>query len=352
MLAAVITGARRLELREFAEPVPFAGGVVVEVSFCGICGTDLGAYSSGRPYRPALCGHEWTGTIASIGIGVDQVSEGDRVVVGLPTPCGQCGECRAGRADHCRTVVAMLHGRDPAAPAHGGFAPRIAVPVARVVAAHPGLDDETLAQVEPVSICLHAVERSGLIAGDTVAVLGAGPVGLTTAQCAAAMGAARVIVIEPDDERRALAVRLGARGPVPVLAGAVASARDLVDEHTAGLGVDVVFDCVGGGDALADSVGLTRRGGTVCIVGLAHGPAVFEPADWLRKEITVTTTMGYVRRNIEAAMQLLVDGRVRVADLHTSTTRLDALPEVFEQLTTAGNGQLKVLVNPNWSSNP
>lgn len=344
MQAAVITGAHRLELREFAEPAPAPGGVVVHVAFCGICNTDIGAYTSGRAYRPALCGHEWTGTVSEVGAGVRRVREGDRVVVGLPEACGRCGPCSSGQPDHCDRVVEMLHGRDPGAPAHGGFAPRIAVPIDRVVAAHPRLDDETLAQVEPVTVCVHAVDRSGLRGGESVAVLGAGPVGLTTLQCAVAAGASRVIVIDPDPERRALAARLGA-----VATGSPAAARDLVDDHTERRGVDVVLDCVGSGDALGQGVDLTRRGGTVCMVGLGQGPATIEPAAWLRKEVTVTTTMGYVRRDIDQAMHLLAEGRVRVDALHTSTARLDALPEIFENLSGPGHGQLKVLVNPNWS---
>ena len=189
MRAALITGARCLEVVEFPEPTPADGGVVVDVTFCGVCGTDVHAYASGRPYRPAICGHEWTGTISAVGRDVSPVSEGDRVVVGVPSACGTCVPCRAGHRSHCATVVAFVHGRDPGAPPHGGFAPRIAVSADRVIVAHPALGDETLAHVEPATVSLHAVNRSGLREGDLAVVLGAGPVGLMTMQCAAAAGA-------------------------------------------------------------------------------------------------------------------------------------------------------------------
>ena len=343
MLAALITGARRLELREFPEPVPDDAGVVVDVAYCGVCGTDVHAYTSGRPYRPAICGHEWTGTISAVGRLVSHLDEGDRVVVGVPGPCGSCDACRAGLPGHCTTTSAFVHGRDPAAPPHGGFAPRIAVSVDRVIAAHPALGDETLAQVEPLTVSLHAVNRSALREGDLAVVLGAGPVGLTTMQCAASAGARQVVVIEPSDPRRALAFTLGATAVADA-----ATAAELVDEYTNGLGADVVYDCVGGDDVLATAVDLARRGGSVCMIGLGDGAVSIEPADWLRKEITVTAALGYLHEEFTEAMDMLTDGRIRVDLLHTSTTRIDGLEATFDDLANGSSTQMKVLLNPNW----
>ena len=348
MLAGVITGERSLQLQEFPEPVPAEGGVVVDVAFCGICGTDVGAYSTGRTYRPALCGHEWTGTVSAVGRGVAAVSEGDRVVVSVPHPCGACAECLAGHGDHCCSVVDFIHGRDPSAPPHGGFAPRIAVPEQRVLAAHPGLDFETLAQVEPVTICVHAVARSGVREGDTVAVLGAGPVGLTALQCAGAAGAGDLVVVEPDDARRMLAGRLAQRCGQAGVAVDPGAAPDVIADRTGGIGADVVIDCVGGSAALAQAVALCRRGGTVCMVGLATGPATIEPAEWLRREVTVTSAIGYRREEFTRAMDLLAEGALDTGAVHTSTTGLAGLPQAFEDLATGATGQLKVLLNPNW----
>src|SRR5262245_61128080 len=103
MHAALITGTRRIELREFPEPVPFPGGVVVDIALCGICGTDVEAYQSGRRYPPAICGHEWAGTISAVGPGVSDVAEGDFVVISVPTACGRCEPCHAGQPRWCAT---------------------------------------------------------------------------------------------------------------------------------------------------------------------------------------------------------------------------------------------------------
>lgn len=343
MLAALIDGERSLVLREFPEPAPAPGGVVVDVAYCGICGTDVHAWASGRPYRPAVCGHEWTGTVSAVGAGVPGLREGDRVVVGVPEPCRRCAACRAGNRAHCTAVVDTVHGRDPGAPPHGGFAPRIPVPAGRVVAAHPALDDETLAQVEPVTVSLHAVNRSGLREGDTAVVLGAGPVGLTTMQCAAAAGAGQVLAVEPDATRRAIAASLGATA-----VARPGDAADLVSERTAGLGADVVYECVGSGEALRSAVRLGRRGATVCLVGLAPGATSVEPGEWLRKEITIAAALGYLHHEFDDAMELLAAGGVDVAPLHTCTTRLAGLAGVLEDLAAGTGSQMKVLVNPRW----
>ena len=343
MIAALITGARRLELREFPEPTPHDDGVVVDVSYCGVCGTDVHAYTSGRSYRAAICGHEWTGTVSAIGRRVSQFAEGDRVIIGVPGPCGSCTACRAAQPDHCTTTIAFVHGRDSGAPLHGGFAPRIAVDAGRVIAAHPALDDETLAQVEPVTVALHAVNRSTIREGDVAVVVGGGPVGLTTMQCATAAGARLVVLIEPSDARRAVASALG----VHAVASASA-AQQLVEEQTRGLGADVVFDCVGSSSALATAVDLSRRGGSVCIVGLGDGALTIEPADWLRKEITVTTALGYVHDEFITAMALLADGTVCVDLLHTATTSIGGLDATLADLASGTTAQVKVLVRPTW----
>ena len=343
MRAALITGAGQVELRAFPEPTPTDGGVVVDVAYCGICGTDVHAFTSGRDYPPAVCGHEWTGTVSAVGSATNRFGEGDRVVVAVPPACGSCAACRAGHSRHCETALAHARGRNPDAPAHGGFAPRIGVSVDRVVHAHPDLDDETLAQVEPVTVSLHAVHRSGLREGDRAVVLGAGPVGLTTLQCAIARGAGQVIVVEPNESRRATALALGANAVTTPDAAA-----ELVSDLTGGLGADVVFDCVGGSDTLDAGVGLACRGGSVCLVGLGEGAVTIQPGSWLRQEITVTTALAYVHEEFAEAMDLLADGRVRVDMLHTATTRLDGLAATLDDLAGGTSMQMKVLVNPNW----
>jgi (R,R)-butanediol dehydrogenase/meso-butanediol dehydrogenase/diacetyl reductase len=342
MLAALITGKETVDLVEFPEPTPADAGVVVDIAYCGVCGTDLHAYQSGQPYNPAICGHEWSGTLSAVGRDVTSFSEGDRVVVGMAPACGSCAACRAGQAERCLTSFVSALGRDPLAPKHGGFAPQIAVAETRVVKINPELDDAQGAQVEPFTIGFHAVRHSTLRLGDIAVIQGAGPIGLGTLQWVRAAGAGKVIVVEPNEGRRRLALELGAHDAVAP--GDDASA--LVKEHTHGLGADIVFECVGRPFAVQTAVDLARRGGSMCLIGLADSDASISPVQWLMKEIRVTSSLAYFHEEFEIAMGMIADGRIRVEPLHTSTVGLDRLGDALADLATGQSTQMKVLVDP------
>jgi (R,R)-butanediol dehydrogenase/meso-butanediol dehydrogenase/diacetyl reductase len=343
VLAALITGKEVVHLREFPDPTPAARGVAVDIAFCGICGTDVHAYQSGRPYNPAICGHEWAGTISAVGNDVSSLAEGDRVVVAAAPACGSCAACRAGQAEYCQVAFRSTIGRDELAPPHGGFAARIAVAASRVVKTDPVLTDEEAAQVEPMTVALHAVRASDLRMGDVAVVQGAGPIGLGTMQWVRAAGAGEVIVVEPDARRRALADELGAH--VTVEPGEEAQA--LIAERTRGLGADIVYECVGRPFAIQSAVDLARRGGAMCLIGLADEDASITPATWLVKEIRTTSSLAYFHEEFEMTMGMMADGRVSVEPLHTSTVGLDGLGSAIADLATGRSDQIKVLVDPN-----
>ncbi len=344
MIAGLITGKDTLELREVPEPTPFDDGVVVDISLCGICGTDVHAFQSGRPYNPAICGHEWAGTVSAIGGAVRSFTEGDRVVVAVAPACGACAACRAGQADRCEVAFLSALGRDAQAPAHGGFAPRIGVAASRIVHAHPSLSDVQAAQVEPTTVAFHAVRTSRIRLGDTAVVQGAGPIGLATLQWVRAAGAARVIVIEPSEQRRQLAASLGAHDVVEP----GADATQLVLEHTHGLGADIVYECVGRAPAIQSAVDLARRGGAMCLIGLPHGEATINPTTWLVKEIAVTSSLAYFHEEFEMTMAMIADGRVAVEPLHSSTVGLAGLAAALADLASGQSTETKVLVDPGW----
>jgi (R,R)-butanediol dehydrogenase / meso-butanediol dehydrogenase / diacetyl reductase len=342
MRAAVITGRHQVELIEVASPTPAPDGVVVDISRCGICGTDIHAYQSGNPYNPAICGHEWVGTVSATGDDVRNVTDGDRIVIAVPPACGRCPACKAGQGRHCSRVFLSATGRDVVDPKHGGFAERLAVRADRVVLAHPSLDDDEAAQVEPATVTFHAVRASLLRLGDVAVVQGAGPIGLLTMQWAKAFGAAEVIVIEPNEARRALASSLGAT--LAVSPGEEAST--VIRERTNGLGADIVFECVGRGPAVQSAVDQARRGGAVCLIGFPDTDATIIPATWLVKEISLTAALAYTHEEFVQAMTFVADGRVRLAPMHSSTVTLDGLGDALADLGSGSSTQTKVLVDP------
>ena len=203
MLAALITEKETLELLEFDEPEPRPDQVVVDITYCGICGTDVHSYQTPGPANPSTCGHEWVGTISDRGRDVARLDEGDRVVIAVPPSCGTCAACHAGRMDKCKTVLTATVGQGEFASPHGGFAPRLAVHHGRAIRANPALTDEQAAQIEPATICFHAVRATSPRLGDVAVIQGAGPIGLSTMQWVLAAGAAQVIVVEPSAARRA-----------------------------------------------------------------------------------------------------------------------------------------------------
>jgi (R,R)-butanediol dehydrogenase/meso-butanediol dehydrogenase/diacetyl reductase len=341
MHAAVITGKERVELLEFPRPEPRPDGAVVDIELCGICGTDVHAFQSGEPYTPAICGHEWTGTVSAVGAEVRRLQEGDRVVVGVPPACGRCDACRAGHAGYCTAVLLTSIGRGPGAPPHGGFAPQIATTATRLIPVGPTLTSVQAAQVEPATVAFHAVRHTQPHLGDVVVVQGAGPIGLVTLQVALAGGAGSVVVVEPNAARRELALALGA-----TYATHPDDAATLVAELSHGLGADVVYECVGRTDTVQQAVGRARRGGRMCLIGLANEHAPIDPTVWLLKEIQVSAALAYTHDDFDRTMGMIADGRIVLDPIHTSTVGLTAVGAVIADLASGTSTQTKVLVDP------
>lgn len=338
---ALITGKETVEIQDFALPEPAAeSGVVVEIALCGICGTDIHAWQSGSPYNPAICGHEWTGTVSAASSNVKTVSEGDRVVVAVPPACGKCANCRAGYTETCSTVFAHATGRHPSAPLHGGFATAIAVPEQRVTPITKDISDVQAAQIEPLTVTLHATRKSAIQIGEFAVVQGAGPIGLLTTQLVRSAGAGTTVVVEPNEARRELALQLGAD-----IAVHPDQASDEIMELTGGLGADIVYECAGIPATVQTAVDLARRGGRMCLIGLASGVATIDPRIWLVKEIGLQAALAYTHEEFEMAMGLVADGRINLDSMHTDTVGLDGVHDALHGLAN-GSGQMKVLVDP------
>ncbi len=341
MQAALITGERRIERREFPEPEAGPGAALLRVDRCGICGTDVAAWRAGTSYAPFLCGHEWTGTVLATGAGVERVREGDRAVMGVPVACGRCAECRAGRAGRCAAIMALAYGIHPLTPPHGGYAPRIAVPAEALVPVPDALSTDAAAMVEPATVALHAVRRRPPRLGDRVLVLGAGPIGLFALQLAHIAGAGEVFVLEPSAARRALARELGATDCLTPGPDTFASIRARTRE---GLGVDVVYECSGAQAAMDAAFELVRPGGAIMLIGVSGQGVRLDPLACITKEIVLDNSTAHHHHEFGITMDLMLDGRLRTEPMHTRTIGLDALESGFEAL--AAGEAAKVLVAP------
>ncbi|MEZ5232431.1 MAG: zinc-binding dehydrogenase [Acidimicrobiales bacterium] len=340
MRAGVIKGKHHFELAEVDEPRAAADEVVVDVLRCGICGSDVHAYVEGWPYAPGICGHEWVGVVRELGAGVSGVKEGDRVAAGVAPGCGRCAECRANLPDYCSVARATYAGR--LAPRNGGFARSMALHAARLCKVPDALEVDEAALMEPASVALHGVRRSLLRVGDVACVVGCGPIGLMTIQCAKLAGAGHVIAVEPDERRRAIAREVGADSAV----APGGELRDHVNTLTGGLRADIAYDCAGVPATLQQSVDMVRRGGSVMMIGVSGENATVAPMRWLSKEVTVGTAMVFTLDEMRIVGDLIADGRIRTSPLHNGTIALDALGQTIDDLANRRVDAIKILVDP------
>ena len=337
-----MTGREQFELIDVDDPVPSDGQVVVAISRCGICGSDVHAYAEGWPYNPGICGHEWVGSVVDVGPGVDGGAFGDgaRVTGGQAPGCGRCRECRADLPRFCRLAGSEYSGRN--APTSGGFAPYLTLSANRLIVVPPELSDDEAALVEPASVAMHAIRRSRLAVGDVACVVGCGPIGLMAVQCARLAGAGTVIAVEPDEGRQSIARAVGA--DVAVAPGE--ELRAAVNEHTDGLRADIAFDCAGIPQTLQQSVDMVRAGGSVCMVGVSGGQATINPMRWMMKEVSVDTALAFTLDEMAITAGLVADGRIATDDMIGGTITLDDLPATFEGLATRRIDAIKLLVDP------
>ena len=188
MRAAVFRGAGRVEVCNVPMPDVGSGEVLVQVHYCGICGSDLEAFHTGM-YEPGLIiGHEFAGEVAQVGEAVDGWSVGDLVTTDDAIPCGRCPYCRQGQPTLCESLLM------PGVTLDGGMAEHVVLPAKALHRLPEGVSTRQGALVEPLAVALHGVRRSALRAGEQVLVMGAGPIGLLTLQCAVLGGAAQVYV--------------------------------------------------------------------------------------------------------------------------------------------------------------
>jgi len=331
-----------MELRDIPEPVPGFGEVLVDVAYCGVCGSDLHEYASEAPsmraagvFQPVM-GHEFSGVISALGSGVDSHSMGDPVVVHPGGPCGDCYFCRSGAANLCAEQVGTGYRKQ------GAYAERVVVGAPQALPLPDSSSLEAAALAEPLGVAIHALNRGGLQAGETVFIAGGGPIGVLTLLAARHKNARMIIISEPAASRRDLALRLGADHVVDP--AQVASVQ--VREISGGLGCDLAVECVGISRTMDDCLAGTRRGGRIVVAGAFEQPYSVNLLNLLLQEHSIAGTFGYAGE-FEEARDLIVSGKIDVSPLISRVVSLDDLPGVFAELTSDRNRDQKVLVRPN-----
>jgi len=302
MWAAVLQGPRAVAVEE--RPVPELGphDVLLAVSHCGICGSDLHLVLDGWGRPGSIEGHEFSGRVVAVGDAVTEWRVGDDVVGGPATRCGACEYCRAGRPSLCTRRDAV---GESDTGWQGAFAEYTKVPERELLRLPAGMSLRTGALAEPLAVALHGLSRGGVAAGSRVLVIGAGPIGALSVAACVARGVAEVVVSEPAPKRRALAEALGATVVTPEELVTPASPYSTVSEP-----FDVALECSGNGRGQESALAQLKRAGTLVLVGAGMARPKFDPNRILLNELTITGAYVYDHDGFPRALELLASGKM------------------------------------------
>ena len=338
-LAARIHGAR--DLRTEAH-VPSSAGedeVDVEIASVGICGSDLHYYKDGgiggaiiaAPFVP---GHEFSARLTR-DVESRGLRRGELVAIDPATPCHRCEWCRAGHHNLCPSVVFL------GAPPHdGALTTRMAVPEASLIALPEGMSADEGAMLEPLGVCIHAMDLARPAPWDSVALVGCGPIGLGVLQLLALAGVDEIVAVDPQPHRTALALSIGA--------SAAGDSVEAVGEATGGRGCDIVIEATNSPEGFAHAVRAAAIGARVVLVGIPDGDlyTAMPAAEARRRGLTVrfSRRMGEV---YPRAVALVAGGRIDVMRLVTHRFALEEVPAAYEMHARGEPGLVKSLVHPN-----
>jgi len=349
MKAAVLFGFNDVRIEERDVPSPGPDETLVKVEACGICGTDIKIITHGMPNQPPfgefIIGHEYAGTVVAAGDTVDEFQVGDRVAVEIHKGCGRCKNCIMGHYTACLNYGNIRKGhRANGFTANGGFAEYAVNHVNTLYKLPDDVSFEEATTITTAGTCIYGIDMAGgYIPGDTVAVVGPGPIGLMSVQLCKALGAGKVILTGTREERLELGKKLGAdhvvntRREKPV---------ERVQELTDGLGADLVLEAAGGDTSLQEALEMTRKGGKISILAFYKGPITADISIAVRNGINLYTVRGEGNMSVGRALALMAQGKITGKPLITHTFPLEEINEAMKTFVERIGGAMKVVVHP------
>lgn len=340
MRAAVMTATRRIDIQELPIPEAGPGEVLIRVRAAGICGGDLHGFIGTHPYRskpPVQMGHEMAGDVVDVGLGVISVVKGDRVSVLPPRACGCCPICMGGAPNLCKNRLNLGTIQWP-----GCFADYITAPEDSVFKVPSHVTHQEAAIAEPLSVAIHAVRRIGTVLGGSVAILGAGTIGLACVVAAREAGAATICVTDIADFNLGVANRFGAsltvnsrqQDPVAV-----------IREATGGRGVDSVLITAGFSSVLDQAIAMVRPQGMVVIVALFDDVVTIEQSySLISGEKVITSSWASTPQDFKTAIDLIASGRIKTKDFITHRLPLERTQEGMELLERRYEDCVKIIL--------
>lgn len=342
MKAAVLTGLRRMEVRQIPDPkIEKDTDVLLKIEKVGVCGSDVHYFETGRigsqvVTYPFIVGHECAATVAAVGKGVTHVRVGEQVVVEPAVPCHNCDQCRQGRENTCFNL------RFLGTPGQGGgcLCEYLVMPEECCLPTKGKLTTEQGALCEPLTIGFYAVRQGRLPLAADIAILGAGPIGLSCMVCAKTEGVRNCYMTEKIPERVQIAAKGGATWVGSPLKEDVVAA--ILEQQP--LGIDVAFECAGQQETIDQAVDLIKPGGKLVLVGIPREDRISLSIDKIRrKEITIVN----IRRQngcTPATMDLVASRKVQADFMVTHRFELDQIQEAFELVASYKDGVVKAMI--------
>ena len=334
MKAAVFKEKNLLVVEDIPDPQPRDDEVVMKVSYCAICGSDLHRYSYGMMSPGTIMGHEYSGVIAEVGKKVKGFKVGDRV-----TRSG--GRIEPGRdlPNFPPRYSAKERGFLPLKP--GAYAQYMATPEAMLMKIPDSISDLEASLIEPLTVALHMARISKVRLGDRVIVLGAGPIGLFALQCAALAGAMKVYASDINPARLKAASELGAHRVFnPSRVNLVQEVVALTD----GLGADLAFECAGAKPTLQQACEVVKMGGRVMVVSLAWEQVDCLPVEWVGREVEVKACYGSLNSEWLISLALMAEKKIQTKPMITQIIGLGEIQEAFQELLKPDTSQVQVVV--------
>jgi L-iditol 2-dehydrogenase len=361
MRAWVLGDPDQLTLTAKPVPTPGKAEVLVRIDAVAICATDLEVIHYGSPARIQgglpfnknwTPGHEYMGTVAALGPGVDEFAIGDRVTVEIHAGCGQCKRCRQGMYTSCLNYgqnygdVNKGH-RANGFTSEGGFAEYAINNINTLIRVPDHMSDEEATLVVTAGTSMYGfTELGGLLAGESVVVIGPGPIGLLAVAVAKSLGAAPVVLTGTRDNRLAIGKGLGADHVVNVRNE---NAAEFVKKLTRGLGADYVMDTAGTQDSINEAVAMVNRGGKICLAAFPHEPVLVDLPHIARNNVYVYGIRGEGRSATHRAMAFMASRRFDATKIHTHTFALDDLPTALRYARERIDDAIKVVVKAKGS---
>ena len=359
MKAWVLKSPNELELKTKAIPTPSYSEVLVKIDAVAICATDLDVISYGppaliegeKPFNKEFTpGHEYMGTVVKLGPSVDEFQIGDRVTVEIHSGCGQCKRCRMGMYTSCHNYGLNYGKKNKGHRANGftsdgGFKQYAINHINTLIKVPDDMTDEEATLVVTAGTTMYGLtELGGLVAGESLVVIGPGPIGLLGVAVAKALGADPVILIGTRNDRLEIGKKLGADFVLNVKDenDIVNSVKSLVG----GLGADYVVECAGTEKALDDAIMMTNRGGKICLAAFPHDPIKVNISHMVINNIYMYGIRGEGKSATHRAMAFMKQKRFNAKLVHTHTFKMTELPTALKFAKERIDGAIKVVIKP------